>query len=207
MPTFQTYASLPKKPPNLEDIDMSNANNNYPVMVESQRQKIKAVKAQIKALASAPLPLVEAKQAADESLQRYVKGIQHPDSSARLMWFFRHSDDNSQQNHIDLNRNKVLEHAGTASTGTNRCEIDLGPILAWLFPDLVRQRLHDLLEEQSKTLESGPPMPERKEKLEKLEVELYELEEQEEAWIELAEIEDVEIIRRPDIDPFIVLGF
>jgi hypothetical protein len=78
-------------------------------------------------------------------------------------------------------------------------------LLAWLAPDLVRNALTSVLESQPRVV-GAMPASERLQRVAELEDKLLELERQEEASIEHAAKQGLDILRRVDASPPVVLG-
>jgi hypothetical protein len=83
--------------------------------------------------------------------------------------------------------------------------IKLGPLLAWLFGDTIRQRLHAAIDQLD--YRPGPAMIERPERIKALQEKLRGLEVDEEDLIVAAEALGVSIARRADVDPAVILAF
>jgi hypothetical protein len=155
------------------------------------RDEIDEVKVRLAWLNDAPLPLDEAKSNADALVEK----LADCHGQGRITGLF----------YADGYRN-LFELSGRARLEGGITAVDAGPVLAWLFPDLVRQRLHTMLEQEAQTLECGPPAAERKAQRAKQEKRLFELEIQEEQLIEQAESQGLEIYRRADVNPAAVIG-
>jgi len=86
-------------------------------------------------------------------------------------------------------------------------KIELGPLLAGLFPDAMKTSLKAAVKARAAEIESGPPLAERPAQRLALEKRLFELETEEEAIIVEAEGTGQEgLYRRADVNPAIVLG-
>jgi hypothetical protein len=83
--------------------------------------------------------------------------------------------------------------------------LELGPMIAWLFGDLLKQRLGEVLAHADYI--AGPPLEERPARLAELNEHLRRLETEEEALVEAAEAAGLEVYRRPDLDWGIVLAY
>jgi len=169
---------------------------NFGAELAKTRAGIAELKEKIEYLENAPLPLGEAKQAAD-ALIKDLSG--RGGLNNRMSAFFlpnRHGD------HVK----DTFRQQGETWDGLGKCFVDGGPLLVALFPDLVKARLYSLLEAQAETLECGPPSADRKTQRAALEKRLFECEIQEERLIEEAEAAGVEIYRRADVNPAAVIG-
>jgi hypothetical protein len=97
---------------------------------------------------------------------------------------------------------RVLANIGVPDEGGPHA--DVGPLLAWLFKDLIAQRLREAIASANYT--PGPPMAERAPLLKALDRKLWDVELEEEHLIEQAEGQGIEIARRPDARPEVILA-
>lgn len=158
------------------------------------RAGIAGLKQDIRRLDNAPMPLEEAKRRVDKELDRMAGGFGLP---ARTEHAFSPSG-----NWLE----RLFRQRDSCVPGLDSVEIDLGPALAALFPDLLRERLHALLERQAATMAPGPAPEERRKRRADLEQRLFEAELEEERLIERAGAEGIEIHRRADVNPAAVIG-
>lgn len=158
-------------------------NQSFDVELARLRAEIDAAKERLEWLSGAPLALVEAKQQASARVRAMAKNSLLPAKAA----YFAHANYDAAG---------LLEDAG-----------DLTTLLCALQPDIVEQRLHQLLEEHYRTLEAGPPLAERADRKLELEQVLFDLELAEERLICAWERDHGQVFpRRPDINPSAVLG-
>lgn len=94
------------------------------------------------------------------------------------------------------NRDDILAEACTGGPSP-------GVLLAWLFPDLLRERLTELVIEHA---DGTVPLADRPAERQRLEQDLYSLEVQEENLVVACEESGLEVFRRPDADPSIILA-
>lgn len=172
---------------------------NPPVNLGAEVARVRAgiadLKQAIRRLDSAPMPLEEAKRRVDEALDRMADKY---DLQGRIGRAF------SPTGHPPAG--ELFRQWDSLVPGNDSAVTDLGPVLAALFHDLIRERLHGLLEKQAATMEAGPAPEERRKQRADLERRLFEAEVEEERLIERAEAEGIEIYRRADVNPAAVIG-
>lgn len=88
---------------------------------------------------------------------------------------------------------------------TAKDNLELGPLLSWLFRDQITQRLGEVLGQADYV--PGLPLEERPQRLAELAAQLRELEIQEESLVEAAESAGLEVFRRANVNWGIVLGY
>lgn len=158
--------------------------------IDRTRAEIDDIKERLDFLENAPLPANEAKAVADRVIERH--GRQYLQD--RIGYFF----------HRGYDGDRLLEASDIArGEGTT---LNMTPLLLGLFPGLVRERLHALIDERAQTLEAGPPWSRRQTERIELEEQLFDAEIEEERLIEQAEAMGLEVYRRPEASPAAILG-
>lgn len=163
---------------------------NFGAEVAKIRAGIAELKQAIRRLDDAPMPLELAKQRVNEALADMAARY---DLQGRIGRAFS-----------PTGYPPVLEMF--QPQGHPADAVDMGPVLAALFPDLLRERLHTLLEQQAATMVLGPTPEARRKQRADLEKRLFEAELEEERLIEQAEAEGIEIYRRADVNPAAIIG-
>jgi len=171
----------------------------YRDQIEQLRADIAKLREQAEWLKNAPLCIAEAKARADV----YVNGLAAVGISDRIGCFF--SNDSTASDLMSLQKN-VFSIGDGEGPVCGMVTIDIAPIIGSLLPDLLRARLHDLIDEHADLMDCGPPAEERRAELADVERKLFDAEHQEEKLIVEAESEGIDIARRRDADPAAVLG-
>jgi len=173
--------------------------SSYRDQIDRLRVDIEKLNTRAEWLRNAPLCIAEAKARAD----RYVDGLAAAGVTEKIGVFF--SNDATPADLMSQRRNVFMIGDGKGPiNGT--VAIDIGETIASLFPELLRKRLHALIEEAAGLMDCGPPDVERRTELENVERQLFDAERREEALIVAAEQEGIDIARRRDVDPAAVLG-
>lgn len=157
------------------------------------RSQIAEKQTEIARIEDAPVPLAEAKR----RIHELIDG-----EAARFNPDYRLSDLLSAAG----GSSDLLSVGVTAwpdQSGTAHGNAEIGPLMAWLFGDEVKARLEQHLKQSG--YEAGLTPKARAEKVGKLRDEIRALEIEEEALVVEAEEAGLEVYRRPDADPLIVL--
>jgi hypothetical protein len=155
------------------------------------RGRIEELKSRLAWVETSPLAVAEAQENADRIVDRMAARFGLGD---RAGYFFHDCDER-----VFAQEFNVLPH-GVVS-------VDLGPMLAALFGDELKKRLHREIEARAEEIECGPPTAERKAARQTLERELFDAETAEEALIVAAEEAGMDgFFRRHDVNPACVLA-
>lgn len=164
--------------------------------VAEVREQIAAISEEIAWYQSAPLPKLEiverAAAAVDREATKFIAEAQvgdlvHRGEVAEL---------------LELTGRTEVVAPGSPIAGVN---IKISPLLAWLFSSTIKDRLAEAIEQGEIDFAEGPPQAERTALIQSARARLHALGLEEEALIEQAEAVGIEIARRPDAAPDVIL--
>ncbi|MBU2571183.1 MAG: hypothetical protein KJ725_14390 [Gammaproteobacteria bacterium] len=193
---------------------MATIKNEIDKLFKAQRQKLESIRAKIGTVKDeldwverSPMTIEDAKANADQWIDEQVNRFD-PVERVRT-FFFRNGL--SGEKLFDLKAaphlhdlQLVTVHNGYGTLPPLR--VDATGLMLALFPDIVRQTLHRLLDAAYESIEPGPPLSERPKMIADLEKKLYQLEAEEESVIASAEDAGLDgFYRRANINPAIVL--
>lgn len=165
--------------------------------VTAIRAQITDLREELEAVNEAPQTLEEAKAAADRYVDKLAAEFDLP---GKVNWFFS----------ADYSGRALLEHERLiypTDGGMSTVVIDPAPVLAGLFPDLMKKRFHQILTERAKAHGHGLSFQARREQKKALEQQLFDLEIREERLVcQAEELGWDGLHRRADVNPAAVLG-
>lgn len=165
----------------------------YLVDIDAIQQKIADTKARLDALSTDPLPVEDAIRAAESAVDQLASRVEIRGLAGRFFAVHKGIIDDPVRW-----MSGVLDPAG-------RTRGDLGPILAFVVPGLLKGALKLAIEQHGKSLTPGIPLAKRPAERLRLEKELLQYEREEERLICAAEDAGVEVFRRADVNPAVVL--
>lgn len=171
--------------------------------VDKLRDEIETVRDEIEWLASAPITPDELKARIEMEM-----GAERPDTdSARaLRGLLSPTRDAYSSTVADMFKAQArATYLGGTDPAIMPVEVQLGPMLTWLFGNELIKNIHAKVDAMAYT--PGPPMAERPARRAQLLATLRQLEEKEEALICTGEAAGLWIARRGDADPAVVLGY
>lgn len=165
--------------------------------VAEVREQIAAISEEIVFYESAPLPKSEiverAAAAVDREAAKFIAFAQVGDLVHR----------GEVAGLLELTGQTQVIAPGSPIAGIN---VKISPLLAWLFGSAIKDRLTAAIEQGEIDFAEGPPSAEKPELIRSARARLHALGVEEEGLIEQAEAVSIEIARRPDVDPAVVLG-
>lgn len=161
--------------------------SDWQARVAKLREQIAALKDERSTLDSAPVPKAEAYARIDQLI---AATADHNGPSGYVL----------PRGHAFT----VQDYQGRGLVNGSRHEDALGPLLAWLFPDVIRDKLRELVDAEYGGA-AGVSEADRNKRLSAIYRELFELEVEEERAITAAEGDGVDLPRRPDADPAAIL--
>lgn len=166
---------------------------SYLVDIDAIRQTIADTKSRLAALDTDPLPIEDAIRAADQAVDQLASRVEIRGMAGR---FFAPT-----KGIID----DPVRWMSGALDPAGQTRADLGPILAFVVPGMLKGALKLAIEQHATAVTPGLPLAKRPAERLRLEKELLSHEREEERLICAAESAGVEVFRRADLNPAVVL--
>lgn len=174
--------------------DVSNA-------ISSLRDEIMALREEREWLETGPLPKSEFIERICSSIDLASESFDSQPPIASAL----HADRNGNHELSYLFRiNGTTNGYATGNVAHGDINANIGPMLCFFFGDQIKEKLLTTVEKMD--YQEGPPDAERAALIANIDMRIHDLEVEEESIIETAESVGIEIMRRPDCNPAIVLG-